>query len=151
MTPVSLMVACWQQSNVAARGGTLDNFKDLYGAEAIFTRESRDIAALVKRGEQVATTVNEKAGFRCQSCHRMPGCNAITGPSFYGVGKRYAERLGSELRAKVWLFNKISEPDAFPGLNSAYFGSGIMFPMKDYYSPTDIEALVEYLMTLPAE
>ena len=150
-----VVVACLGNAPEVGRGGDLSNFKDLYEAASVFEAEGRNIDALIKEGKELATSMNTEYGYpACGSCHQLPGGgSSMTGPSLIDVAKRYTEHFNSEKKARVWLYNKIHEPDAFIGQKTRYYGSGIMPPMKDYHELKGkrIEAIVEYLMSIDKE
>jgi|GEM_PF-5881233 len=122
-------------------------FKDKYAGDR-YAKEDRPIHALAQSG---ADYVNSMRGsYACTSCHTIgPGSGNITGPKLTDVADRYLKVFGDDAtRTRIWLHNKISNVNEFPGMNTAKYSKGLMPVMHESYQPMEIEAIVEYLMSL---
>jgi mono/diheme cytochrome c family protein len=138
--------------DVGASGGgarklPMDGFKDVCAAEAIYSATGHDKSALAQQGEKLAKEY--RAGNSCISCHEVAGSMAILGPKLTDAAERYVRAFGGdELRTRVWLHNKISDSAGTPGLNTGRYVSVAMPKFGGLYQPNEIEAMVEYLMSL---
>lgn len=142
---VLLSVAC-AGTTLPPGAVPLKEFQDKLGLKERYTREGRDVPYLITWGREVAT--GKQAFQACTACHKMEYGGAITGPSLIGVGERYTKVLGDPLTTRLWLHHKIHDPNTYWGLatNATNRGTMTSFGMK--YTPDQIEAIVEYLMSL---
>ena len=121
-------------------------FSDSY-SNGRYAKDARPITALAQSG---ADYVNSMRGsYACTSCHTIgPGAGNITGPNLTGVADRYLDVFSDDAKqTRIWLHNKISNVNEFPGLNTANYTKGLMPVMHKTYQGVEIEAIVEYLMS----
>jgi ferredoxin/mono/diheme cytochrome c family protein len=84
----------------------------------------------------------------CDVCHSVrPGDDGV-GPSLAGVADRAADRVAG-LDAEAYLRESIVDPDAY--IVDGYRAGQMLAIYEDRLSPDDLDAVVQYLLTLRGE
>ncbi len=106
-----------------------------------------DVAPLpgAELGREVFSGLSGKAG--CEICHSVEPGRVLVGPSLAGVASIAGSRV-SGLTAAEYLRASIIDPDAYVVEG---FRAGQMLPIyEEQLTPDEIDALVDYLLTLEA-
>ena len=81
----------------------------------------------------------------CARCHSASGETVIVGPSLSGIAERAGERVDG-LDARAYIRNSIMDPSAYVVEG---FSDGLMpQDLPGQLSPEELEAVIEYLLTL---
>lgn len=94
------------------------------------------------------STIGSASGPGCVTCHSTEPGQVIVGPSQFGLADRAAERV-SGLTAEAYLRQSITDPNKYLVEG---FAEGLMYQTyATELTPTEINDLVAYLMTLKSE
>lgn len=109
---------------------------------------SAPVTGIAADGQELfaRTVLGENAG--CVTCHSLKPEVVLVGPSLAAIGSTAASRV-ADITAKDYLRKSIVDPDSY--VLDGFDAGRMPQDWSDQLSESEIEALVEYLVTLGAD